>query len=334
MAQTVIKIKCTDQVLETIEAPVIASGGFKSEKVHFEFCTLWDGFTKTAIFYVKKSEVYHAVLSADNTCIIPHEVLEKQGNMFFGVLGVNASGITRTSEVIKYKIVQGAISEEYKQSDPTPDIYEQILSKIANISKDFAPSGYGLGSAQPPVAEDLNKTLKNGFYFIWSGTQNAPFTHGAVLVSNYDSSEIVQYVMNTHSGMFMIRRTLDGGATWTEEWAIPAMFTGVEYRTTERWKGKAVYTKLLDFETLPNTATKTVYLNVAPTEIIEIKPQIVLWDSSTFGTLCQETAPSAEFVNSVRFLASFSTSGGSVHCYTNRDMTKYVAKVVVKYTKD
>ena len=196
-----------------------------------------------------------------------------------------------------------------------------------------APSGYGLGSAQPPVSEDLNKTLKNGFYYIWSGTLNTPFSHGAVLVSNYDASEIVQYVMNTPSGVFMIRRTLDGGATWTEEWAIPAMLTGVEYSTTERWKGKAVYTKLLDFGTLPNTAEKAVSLNVVPTEIIKIEPQIVGY-TDLGGYITQEVAPTTAFEIGVRFLASFTSKSGSVTCYTSYDMSPYTANVVVKYTKD
>lgn len=38
------------------------------------------------------------------------------------------------------------------------------------------------------------------------------------------------------------------GGTWKPlEWVNPPMVVGVEYRTTERWNGKAVYTILLDF---------------------------------------------------------------------------------------
>ncbi len=134
MAHTQIKVKCTDQILEITEAPVVASGGFKEDKILFEFCPLWDGFTKTATFYVKKSEVFTSEVDFENTCIIPHEVLENPGNIFFGVFGVNGDGVTRTSEVIKYKIVQGAITGDNKPSDPTPDIYEQILARLNNIT--------------------------------------------------------------------------------------------------------------------------------------------------------------------------------------------------------
>lgn len=134
MGETTIAIKCTDQRLETIEAPVVASGGFNENKVHFDFCPLWDSFTKTATFYVKKNHVYTAEVDSDDTCIIPHEVTANPGNIFFGVFGVKHDGTTRTSEVIKYKIVQGAITKDAKPSDPTPDIYEQILARLNDIT--------------------------------------------------------------------------------------------------------------------------------------------------------------------------------------------------------
>lgn len=134
MAHTIIKVKCTDQTLEITEAPVVASGGFNEDKILFEFCPLWDGFTKTATFYVTKEDVYTSEVDFENTCVVPHEVLENPGNIFFGVFGVKGDGTTRTSEVIKYKIVQGAITADTKPSDPTPDIYEQILARLNNIT--------------------------------------------------------------------------------------------------------------------------------------------------------------------------------------------------------
>lgn len=165
MAQTTIKVKCTDQMLEFIESPIVASGGFNEDKVMFEFCPLWDGFTKTGVFYVNKGEYYESLLDEENTCIIPHEVLQNPGKMFFGVFGVNKNNITRTSETVKYKIVQGAITEDAKPSDPTPDIYEQILAKlnatvlnIANIEE----SDEDGGSNVVTFTNGDTMTVKNG----------------------------------------------------------------------------------------------------------------------------------------------------------------------------
>ena len=165
ISQTIVKVKCIDQVLEVLEAPVIASGGFYEDKILFEFGPLWDGFTKIATFYIKKDETYYAEVDFDNSCTIPHEVLEKAGNMFFGVMGVNTEEITRTSEVIKYKIVQGAISEGHKPSDPTPDIYEQILARLGSESLSITKiqeSDEDGGSNIVTFSDGHTMTVKNG----------------------------------------------------------------------------------------------------------------------------------------------------------------------------
>lgn len=112
MAQTIIEVDCTDQVLRTTRAPRVASGGVNENKVVFVFCPLWDGFTKTAVFRFGKGEPVEANIAEDNSCIIPSEVTAKPGNLFFGVCGVNDKGTRRTSTVIKYNITQGAITPE------------------------------------------------------------------------------------------------------------------------------------------------------------------------------------------------------------------------------
>lgn len=48
-----------------------------------------------------------------------------------------------------------------------------------------------------------------------------------------------------------------GGNT---EWINPPVGIGVEYRTTERWNGKAVYTQLVDMGNLPNKGEKHISL--------------------------------------------------------------------------
>lgn len=52
-----------------------------------------------------------------------------------------------------------------------------------------------------------------------------------------------------------IYRKLSDG---TVEWVNPPMAIGVEYRTIERYFGKPVYTKLIDFGALPNATSKTI----------------------------------------------------------------------------
>lgn len=124
-----IKVQCTDQVLRITESPVIASGGVNEDYVQFTFCPLWDGYTKTAVFYMDEKFVYHSSVDDEDKCVIPKEAMNEKGKMYFGVFGVNGD-IVRTSEVLPYIIKKGAITQE-STPDPTPDIYAQILASVA-----------------------------------------------------------------------------------------------------------------------------------------------------------------------------------------------------------
>ena len=125
LGKTIIRVTCIDQRLVISSGPVIASGGLNEDKIVFDFCPLWNDFVKTAIFYRDKGEVYHSVL-VDNMCLVPWEVTASEGEMYFGVFGVKGD-ITRTSEILRYKIVAGAITEDTEPSDPTPEIYAQLI---------------------------------------------------------------------------------------------------------------------------------------------------------------------------------------------------------------
>lgn len=129
-----LKARCIEQVLTFENTPVITSGNVNYDSIGFDFCSAWDGFTKTAIFYRSEKEVYHQLLDEANTCLIPNEVLTEKGDVFIGVFGVSGE-TTLTSQVLKYKIAKGAITENIKPADPTPDIYAQILSGYDEISE-------------------------------------------------------------------------------------------------------------------------------------------------------------------------------------------------------
>lgn len=126
-----IILSCNDQELEVVEAGLIASGGVNEDTVIFQFCEKWIGFAKTAVFYQNKKEVKHATLVNDS-CLIPWEVLKKSGILFIGVFGVK-NGVTRTSNFVKLKIKDGAITEGTAVADPSPSVYEQLLSRMFGV---------------------------------------------------------------------------------------------------------------------------------------------------------------------------------------------------------
>ena len=136
--KTIINVECMDQELVITNSPVIASGGVHENFIAFNFCEKWDGLGKTAVFFRNEKERFYSVLGPDDVCEIPHEVTDYEGNMYFGVYG-EAGDVTKTSKVLKYKIIQGAMTTLLKPSEePTPDIYQQLLSAYGQTNEAIA----------------------------------------------------------------------------------------------------------------------------------------------------------------------------------------------------
>lgn len=122
-----IHASVTDQQLKIVKSPVLASGGVNEVKVVFNFCTKWEGFEKTAIFYRDTDKIYHAILNENDICILPWEVYAESGTFYIGVFGEKGD-IRRTSTVVKYKVGKGGFAtEDMMPNEPTPDVYSQII---------------------------------------------------------------------------------------------------------------------------------------------------------------------------------------------------------------
>jgi hypothetical protein len=148
-----------------------------------------------------------------------------------------------------------------------------------NISTYAAPSGYGLGTYAQLLTADhnLNNPLPTGLYRWGSSVPvNAPSPIGyAVMlhIARTDGDSIQKvWHLGTHSGVQISceRYLSDNKGEW--EWTNPPMQVGVEYRTTERWQGKAVYTMMVDCgaaangkTTTPNIGTGTIFKYIGRT---------------------------------------------------------------------
>lgn len=109
-----------------------------------------------------------------------------------------------------------------------------------------APAGYGLGAFSTDSASlsDANTAIKSGWYRLSSSTANGIGSNCVIRVDSYGSNYCTQtaYLLSLQHNTFIQRQCVNG--TWTEwEWNNPPMAADVEYRTTERINGKAVYKK-------------------------------------------------------------------------------------------
>ena len=108
-----------------------------------------------------------------------------------------------------------------------------------------APSGFGLGTTAV-VVEDCNAAMTNGWYYANAATANRPasLTNCSFVVIARTPAQVYQYFLNQSNGCVLQRYTTNSGETWVEEWVNPPMAAGTEYRTTERYKGSAIYKKV------------------------------------------------------------------------------------------
>lgn len=132
--KTKIVLECLDQSLSLVEGKPIASGGRNENAAKFFFCSMWDGLAKTAVFYRLENEPYHMPLDLNNECDVPHEVTDEEGTFYMGVFGVSEEQ-TKTSNIIKITLQKGAITKISQPSDPTPDIWEQLIGESQNVQQ-------------------------------------------------------------------------------------------------------------------------------------------------------------------------------------------------------
>lgn len=140
------------------------------------------------------------------------------------------------------------------KNNSEPALDAEHLNKIENGIANSAPGGFGLGGGSKFLTpdDDLNEVWENGSYAWDAPPKNAPTEGGSPIpycsmnVLNKGGDYNTHQIIYTFEG-YEIHRYYDGAKkTWSEQaWVNPPMLTGVEYRTTERYNGKAVY-KMLD----------------------------------------------------------------------------------------
>lgn len=115
------------------------------------------------------------------------------------------------------------------------------------------------------------------------------------------------------------KRLTDG--TWHPwEYTNPALALGVEYRTTERYLGKPVYCKLVNFGALPNATQKVVKHNIPNVSSV----------ISVYGSAQDQAIVVGAFGMQVTGINADNTN---VAIWTSADLSNYSAYVAMKYTK-
>lgn len=128
----------------------------------------WQGKSVMAYFEDETGTAYKQLLDADNSCIIPFEVLTD--NVFkVGLFAVQAPVLMRTN-MVRVRLAVGCGADGQLPSTPTPTEYEQIL----NVAKEAKAT-----------ADDVKTRADNG-----------EFDGKAYVLTDTDKKEIAEIVNN------------------------------------------------------------------------------------------------------------------------------------------
>jgi hypothetical protein len=141
--------------------------------------------------------------------------------------------------------------------------------------------------------------------------------------SDYGVIEGVRYDFNASQPPLRITKNRAYG-NWGEwMWVNPPAQVGVEYRTTERWQGMPVYTKLINLGTLPNN-TSAYFYNTVPTNARVL----------SFDGYCSDNGGESALMKHISKIWH-PKNQNYIGLSTNSNQSAYVeAYVVVKYTKE
>ncbi len=219
-----------------------------------------------------------------------------------------------------------------------------------------APGGFGLGATAGKLlinTDDCDNCTEGGMYY-WGPTvipAHAPPTsttdsttlagNGVLCVypSEYGVVQEVRYYRDPWGRCFRYKY----GSTWTPwEFENPRLAASKEYRTTERWKGKPVYQKLVGLGAGPNGSVAT-----PATTTYGLSPAI---SCPNIGTLISMTFTGANTSGASKPIPEYAYSGGNLY-YTvgggyssnegyvypaitsNQNVSGFSFTVLLKYTK-
>ena len=216
MNPTTITARVNDQRLRLVNEALIASGGVDVLQIRFEFCDLWEGCGRTAVFYRDPETVYHVPV-IDDLVTVPSEMLADEGHFYFGVFGVKSN--LRPTEVVKVNVVRGAITAATATpEDPAPDIYEQILAAYGHLEQRVNDVDIYVGAGEMPEEYRI-QIDPDGAVFVLDTELNAASPNPVA------NSAITQRIEGMASGIGVLTNSVTslGGRTTVVEEGLAAL---------------------------------------------------------------------------------------------------------------
>ena len=136
-----------NQMMKRIDKFDPATDSLRYLKAKFTFASSdWNGYTKVALFKANNTS-YSVAIDEDNTCTVPHEVLQATENSYSKLNGNNTKvyvtvygtkSFTRitTNELLVQIKPSGFTSDSANSEEPTPNVYNQFVEQFQTASQE------------------------------------------------------------------------------------------------------------------------------------------------------------------------------------------------------
>ena len=208
-----------------------------------------------------------------------------------------------------------------------------------------APAGYGYGEAPVALGTADNDTafiaaLNKLFDKTAGKTRQVMFHMGGVTYigtlwnagNGYGTLTANSYIeANSAAYLTKIVRNCVNRNWQPWEYENPPLMNNTEYRTTERYAGKPVYVKRINYGTL-GAANATVTIPLGVSTVTDLVDFVIIHKNASNNVYM---FPSHEFYSGVASLTGyFDLTIRAFVLQTHKDMSEDNAIVTVKYTKD
>lgn len=268
-----------------------------------------------------------------------HRELERIAAAFAGLSPTNtlndeSVGIPTAKAVLEQLRASGAgdmLRAIYDPQGRETDIFARIDSGLAAK----APAGCGLGEtvADGSVTADADEAVVCGWYRVDTETANGVGAAGLMRVDGYSAEHVVQTVFqfSLPNCLQTRQRSCLNGVWGAWEWINPPMQAGVEYRTTQRHRGKTVYAKYISLGSLLAAgSTKSVALDIsALTEVVDYQ---VLTSSTSGNVFVLPRLALYDGAPAITGYISLPNKNLVLQCIA--DQTGSTGMLYIKYTKD
>lgn len=262
-----------------------------------------------------QNEILSKVYSTDETAIPRYVIKDVDGSVLHE--GVEISLMNQVMQQGTPYDVNSILPDELAAVVCPGTVNPTPANAFAALHNNKAPNGFGLGESNSRSTNNWGGT-QNGFQRGNTGSPDREWWHGLVCKEYGNITTNLAFKPNNGVWLSAMRgRTSDG--TWREwEYINPPMTLNTEYRTTERFLGKPVYVKVINFGALPSASSRSISVST-PNKDALVRHFVV-------STATNDAVD--------RYISAFSFYGESVSLTTNyADIGGMSAVVIVYYTK-